>query len=281
MSAHEPRSFTLQSFLFHSYNLISTAIEPPHSLKTFFTGPSIWSNTFLINKWVKSSQIFSMTVHCITVQASTGCSMVHATKAATFWHIHIVTKHLLNSSYLSVCTSVPPSVHSNSMSPTGWIYVKFDNGDLYKNLSRKCDFGYGWTNILGILCEDPSTFHCCSNTNFPLKCCCATLNIFLLLAVICSSTIHGEYCHISIATMFTHIPQYYVICVHCLACFFLFSGALLWQKWACSSHLITAVLMKIQVFWDMMEWQSSKLVTTYDGIWNYILKDLNTASVYT
>ena len=163
-----------------------------------------------------------MAVHCTTVQASTEYSIPHATKAATFWHICIVTKHLLNSSYLSVWTSVPPSVRSISTTPTGWIYVKFDTGNFYKNSSRKCDFGYKWTNILGILCGDPSTFHCCSNINFPLKCCCAKLNIFLLPAVILSSKIHGEYCHISIATMFTHIPQYCVIYVHCLACFFPF-----------------------------------------------------------
>jgi len=44
------------------------------------------------------------------------------------------------------------------MTPTGWIYVKIDTGDLYKNSSKKGDFGYKRTNILGILCQDPSTF---------------------------------------------------------------------------------------------------------------------------
>jgi hypothetical protein len=31
----------------------------------------------------------------------------------------------------------------------------------------------------------------------------------------------------------------------------------------------------------MMECQSGKLVTTYEGIWNYIPEDLNTATVHT
>jgi hypothetical protein len=66
-------------------------------LKTFFTGPSIWSNICLIYHWVKSFKTFSMTVHCIAVQSSAGCSIPHSTKAATFQHIRIVTKQPLNS----------------------------------------------------------------------------------------------------------------------------------------------------------------------------------------
>jgi hypothetical protein len=143
------------------------------------------------------------------------------------------------------------------MYPAGWIYVKFDTGDFYKTSSRKCDFGYEWTNTLGILCEDPSTFQRFSNINFPLNCCCATLNSFLLLAVIFSSTVHGEYCHISIATMFTDITQCYIIYVHFLVCFFLFSGTWLRQKWECCSHLNNSSVNEES---SLLGWWSVKLV---------------------
>jgi hypothetical protein len=35
--------------------------------------------------------------------------------------------------------------------------MKFDIGDLHKNLSRKSKCGYGWWKTLGILYEDLST----------------------------------------------------------------------------------------------------------------------------
>jgi hypothetical protein len=92
--------------------------------------PSIWSNTILIYSWVKSIQTFSMTVHCITEQASTGYSIPHATKAATFRQIHVVTRHLLIH---HICRSVLLSLHLSIVS--AWLPL---DGFMYKLTLETC-----------------------------------------------------------------------------------------------------------------------------------------------
>lgn len=59
-------------------------------------------------------------------------------------------KCLLVSSCLSTCISV---------ALVGWIFVKHDIGDFYKNLSWNSTSCYDWTKISGTLCENLSLFH--------------------------------------------------------------------------------------------------------------------------
>jgi hypothetical protein len=58
---------------------------------------------------------------------------------------------------MSVCLSICLSARI-SEAPTGQIFVKFDIGSFYGNLSRNSKFGENLTKISGTLHEDLRTF---------------------------------------------------------------------------------------------------------------------------
>ena len=63
-------------------------------------------------------------------------------------------KQLLASSCLSVCLST-----WNNPAPTGWIFIKYDIGVLFQNLSVKFNFHQNVTRLTGNLHEDVYLVH--------------------------------------------------------------------------------------------------------------------------
>ena len=74
---------------------------------------------------------------------------------------------------MSVCLSVRPSVCLsawNNSAPTGRIFMKFDIGEFFENLSIKFEFHLNLTRITGTLHEDEYTFlTICSLVLFSMK----------------------------------------------------------------------------------------------------------------
>jgi len=67
---------------------------------------------------------------------------------------------------LALCSSVCTCVN---LAPTGRIFVKFDIGDLYQNLSIKSKFGYSRTKVSGTLRKGLSTFYRCRHHKLAIK----------------------------------------------------------------------------------------------------------------
>ena len=57
--------------------------------------------------------------------------------------------------------------HQRMKSPTGHISVKFNTGDLHKNLLRNSKFGYHQAKIFGALSEDIRDFIVAGNVKSP------------------------------------------------------------------------------------------------------------------
>jgi hypothetical protein len=103
-----------------------------------------------------------------------------------FRHVCIVTKsaHYLLYVHPSLCSAVCLST-CISMAPTGWISMKFDIGDFHENLLRNFNLVKNRQKYQAHLCEDlHKLYYCRWQTYF-----CATLSIFVLLAVTCSSSV--------------------------------------------------------------------------------------------